>query len=574
MAGLSKRFCSEACPWREDAEQYRGLCGSCHGKYYPCDEDGNNCGKWQCEESQTLNCCLEGICGDGQNCPRYIDIEFTLDPFVIQGKTCCNAAVPLAQQCNGDQIDPYDGEPSGWGNTTGILDAVIYEKTDHKIRLTRSACGCFWGGYWSSSCNCSKCCCYGDETCDEGSIYPECNGEPCGVDSCLLGCGQCFDGCGSCRACDPSIPCAATDDGYASSLDRYGTGNLGGSDGSAICAAPSVKFDPLDPDACGYLSGVCNDWIDDGTPAHACYTCGDFKPHHIQAMFTYVSTEGSCNSAWVLQIRGLTELTASQLGNSTEPYLDCNPSGLGGCNHIGQAGGAYAGMGYIGMWEGREGVCNLACDQSGDESAIPEFAFQSCGCPPTTVINSTIEVRNSLEAFHPASVFGEGGDDGVMHTCVVKDSEGSQPSETWCQDNDGAWSSVCIDQQPTYPSGTTTGTCYGNPALWWNRCRWCGGSGGAATCCDTGGCTPDSEGVCGACGTNCDCVPPVGRISDGGMASDIYPCSHCGAGDDPSNNHYSCNPCQGGNVESRACAPCRISIKPNNSVSPHWEQNQ
>jgi hypothetical protein len=157
----------------------------------------------------------------------------------------------------------------------------------------------------------------------------------------------------------------------------------------------------------------------------------------------------------------------------------------------------------------------------------------------------------------------------------VKDSQGSQPSETPCNDDDGAFSDVCIGKQQLSKDDITTGTCYGKPTLWWNRCLFCGGSGGSA-CCDncTSNCCPDlppDYDEC-ECGTNCTCSPPSGVVSDQGIAHDIYPCSHCGAGGDPSNNHYSCQPCPlSPNEESKACVPCRISMTPNNNIKPHWE---
>ena len=134
MAGLSKRFCRQACSGDppERKPDYKGLCGLCSGKCQPCDEDGNNCGDWQdCECSAAGT----GACGDGHNCDRYIDIEFSLDSFIIQGKVCTNAnGLNITQQCDGGQSElfneiPVTGNPSGWSaKSDGESNFVRYEK--------------------------------------------------------------------------------------------------------------------------------------------------------------------------------------------------------------------------------------------------------------------------------------------------------------------------------------------------------------------------------------------------------------------------------------------------------------
>ena len=151
MAGLTKRYCRVTCacegecdgsctgsngepctPFREDTA-VKGLCGCCQSAYYPCDANEENCGDWQCDESEGRDCCDCGTnaCGDGHNCPRYIDIEFTLDAFVIQGKTCCNApGIPLTQQCGGAIADQHAQEITPWTALGGgLTDYVIYEKS-------------------------------------------------------------------------------------------------------------------------------------------------------------------------------------------------------------------------------------------------------------------------------------------------------------------------------------------------------------------------------------------------------------------------------------------------------------
>ena len=594
MAGLSKRFCRVACSGNtippERKQEYRGLCGCCSDTYYNCDSEGNNCGKWQCDETDGgRDCCSCGeyACGDGHNCPRYVDIEFTLDAFVIQGKTCCNGGnVPLTQQCAGayQSQEPYVGTPSGWSSAgNGVQDYVVYEKTEHRIRLTRQDCGCFWGGYWSSSCNCGTCCCEGNIACEEGSRYPECEGSGCVVDSCLPECGTCFDGCHSCRACDPSVPCYPTDDGYASSQDEHGSGNVGGSDGQAICAQQTFKSNAEGQggNGCGYVTDVCNDWIDDGTAAYACWNCGTYKPHHIQAWLTYTEVvsgddppNGQCNVAWVLEIRGLTEDVAAQFGNNNSyPFFDCPNSG-GENDACAFSNGGYASdkVGYRAKWQGRNSVCNLACDQSGDTSPVNEFIQHSCGCPPTIDIDSTIQVTGAINAFHPSAVFGQGFGitEQKMHVCVVSDAEGSQPSESYCQSAAAAgfgWN-VCIDQQLIGDTGEFThGTCYGTPLAWSDKCYYCD------DCCDGNwdtGCTGCSC-LTGTPDEWCDCAPPNDALDVIGMPDPIYPCSHCCGGNE-SLNHPTCNPCQDPCQESHLCAPCHLLMRPNNDEIPAWRR--
>ena len=596
MAGLTKRFCRVACSGEppERKTDYKGLCGCCSDKYYNCDEDGNNCGEWQCEESEARpSCCncTPTACGDGHNCPRYVDIEFTLDAFPIQSKVCCNAnAVPLTQQCAGayQSEEPYIGTPSGWSAAAnGEQDYVIYEKTAHKIRLTRQDCGCFWGGYWSSSCDCGTCCCTNWQdgvesgTCSEGTRYPDCG--DCYYHACFTL--DCLDGeTAGCRECDPAFPCWAIDDGYASSQDNHGTGNIGGSDGQALCTAPSTRSD--DPsNGCGYITNDCNDWIGtgggNGTPAHACWTCGTYKPHHIQAWLTYTNVvqsgdppNGQCNVAWVLEIRGLTEDVAAQFGGSNGwNFGDCpNSSGTTDACAFSPSGG-YASdfVGYRGKWQGRYSVCNTPCDQSGDFTAVPEFIQHSCGCPPTVDIESSVNVRGATHAFHPSSVFGTGfgNTNRKMVTCVVNDAQGSQPSETWCQNEYYELvDPVCLDIQKNHDGTFTKGTCYGQPLTWFDRCYYCD------ACCDEDwdGC---DSGIC-KCGSRpdewCTCTPPASSTTYDGIPNEVYPCSHCGSGGVPSLNYPTCNPCPTDGTEANNCAPCRLVIRPNNSEVPAWRQ--
>ena len=595
MAGLSKRFCREACSGipPERKPEYRGLCGCCQDAYYNCDEDGENCGKWQCEESEARpSCCscTPTACGDGHSCPRYVDIEFTLDAFVIQGEACCNgSAVPLTQQCAGAWQSelPHVGTPSGWGAASnGVQDYVIYEKTKHKIRLTRQDCGCFWGGYWSSSCDCGTCCCTNHQggdpdagDCTLADIYPDC--DDCYTQSCLPGFGTCVatDGSG-CRKCDPATPCYPTDDGYASSQDDHGTGNIGGSDGQALCTQQSCRSD-ASCNNCEYLSSACDSWIDAGTEAFQCWSCGTYKPHHIQAWLTYTEVvtgdnppNGQCNVAWVLEIRGLTEDVAAQFGNTNSyPFFDC-PSGGGTTDNCAFSNGGYASdyVGYRGKWQGRHSVCNLACDQEGDTSPVPEFIQHSCGCPPTVDLESSINVTGATAAFHPSAVFGQGFGDSTpkMHTCVVNDAQGSQPHMSWCQNEQYEIADpVCIDKQLQPDGSFSKGTCYGPPLAWPDRCYYCD------ACCEGNWdvcTTTDCKCLPGTDEEWCSCAAPNSAVSTGGLPNALYPCSHCCGGNE-SLNHPNCNPCQEDPcIESHICTPCRLVIRPNNSPVPSWRQ--
>lgn len=578
MAGLTKRFCREACPYKDEPD-FKGLCGACSGKAYPCDPDDKNCGKWQ-----DADCLRENDpCGDGHNCPRYIDIEFTLNAFAIQGKTCCNAkTLAITQQCEGafqNNETPIDAPPQGWSATeNGEQDFVIYEKTEHQIRLTRSDCGCHWGGYWSSQCDCNTCCCTNDGgtepdgDCTTADIYPDC--DDCYQQSCLPSFGTCVadDGTG-CRGCDPSLPCYPTDDGYASSLDSYGTGNIGGSDGQAICSLSSCASTGSCTDPCGNITNDCDSWAaTSGVLPHACWDCGEFKQHHIQAYFTMKGAADdpaeNCHTAWAFSIRGMTDLTASELGVRTNPSLDCYSHGEHNvCNHLPSSGGtAERCMGYTGFWEGTSlssGTDCTDCLQEGNASPTEGLVMNSCGCPVAAEINSTVRVTNAIAAFHPSAVCGENNSPDIegaqMHTCVVKDSEGSQPSETWCNNLGIAGSSVCIEKE----FATSLGVCYGSPQLWYDKCEYCGGASG---CCDThwDGC---SAGC--ACDPYCDCPYPTSGFGTTGV--DQYPCQYCGSSDPSSLNHTSCIPCDSGN--SRVCAPCNIKITPNNSPVPSWHKS-
>ena len=222
------RLCKhlENCDPSVSANAFRGKCGNCRGECDPCDPDGDNCGEWQeCN-------CVVGACGDGHSCKRYIDITFTLKEFIIQGETCCNGSPPLAQPCNGAYQNnevPIVGSPSGWSEVDdGVQDTVSYQETVHHVRLVKAGreqpfcqggqsgggagvenyyCDCFWGGYWSSSCDCNNCCCGNGET------YPDCDCANVVDPTELLNCGS-----EPIQHCDPSNPCMPPSNGYAHHL--------------------------------------------------------------------------------------------------------------------------------------------------------------------------------------------------------------------------------------------------------------------------------------------------------------------------------------------------------------------
>ena len=572
MAGLSKRFCRQACsgdpPERKD--EYRGLCGLCRGECNPCDSEGNNCGDWQ-------DCTCTDACGDGHNCDRYIDIEFSLDSFIIQGKVCTNAnGLNITQQCDGGQSALFDeipvtGNPSGWSaKSDGENNFVRYERTVHRLRLTRQDCNCYWGGYWSSSCDCNTCCCADEEV----GEYPDCE-----VNRCTNPAG-CFSQSGDlgCRPCDPSNPCYPTDDGFASSLDTYGPGSIGGSDGQALCLSQSGKQGEGSGDPCDYRSTACDDWVDDGTAAYAGWEVGTFKAHHIEAYFTYEKDDlDECSSGWILEIRGLTELSRSEMGLAGGyPSLDC----LGGGCSATYGGDAVSALGYQGTWYGKEDVCNLGdhCKEmsdspppSGAQPAIPELVFNSCSCPRPVDIESTVRTDNAIVAFHPSSVFTNTDigaiSDGTMYTCVVNDAQGNNAPTEYC--NDDGWKALtdppCLGRQYQGDGVYSEGTCYGKVGVWWEQCTYC------KACCDgdwTSGCSGCS---CGARGDEwCSCTFPATDLNPvNGMPDPIYPCSHC-AGGNTSLNHPTCNACPTPSGESRMCTPCSIKIRPNSNEQPWW----
>jgi hypothetical protein len=358
-------------------------------------------------------------------------------------------------------------------------------------------------------------------------------------------------------------------------------------------------------DECGYRSEVCDGWIGPpGTAAYAGWDVGTFKPHHIEAYFTYQaqSDTETCNSGWVLEIRGLTEQSRSQMGLAGSwPSMDCM-DGDTECSKS-SGGTSEAPLGYRGRWWGVTEclggddycVCNLACDQSGDTPVANDLVFHGCSCPPVADFDSTIGVYGSMVAFHPSSIFSSNGEQGVsgtMYTCVVNDAQGNNAPTVYCNNEEilQLGDDMCINKQidydvpPNDPCGTTIlpDSCYGSPGIWWNACNYCDHccnpeSGGSIHGCDDSVCDPPfpdpPTGCC--CGDQCFCDLPNEVIPTacpqggcGGLPDDLLPCSHC-TGNDPQLNHSSCNPCEGQQM-SHQCASCNIKIRPNSNPTPWW----
>ena len=546
-----------------DDLRYRGKCGGCVGKCQPCDDaTPPKCGEWQ-----DCTCSPDG-CGDGHDCMRYIDITFTIEDFVIQGLTCCDANVPLAQPCDGalqNNETPISGSPAGWGNVTGgVQEPVTYQSSTHHVRLTRASCQCLWGGVWTSTCDCNTCCCADAGGQDAYEDCPEGDAITCQAP------GDCHDYTGaSCAPCQDDAPdfypCYPNDNGYASSLDDWGgvggssPSEQGGSLGQGLCVTQLV--DPAE-DPCEYIGGDCDSWIAAGGAGYACWECGTFKPHHIEAIMSFETSPTTCDSGGLLEIRGLTEASRSQMGLSVQdPALDC--IGTGDATDCGLAGGGGSGepaLAYQGRWWGKTSGCNENClDSAYDDLPQPELEAYGCSCPPETSFDSTVLTDGSLSALHPTGLYnfsqpGTATGAGIMSTCVVSDA--------WCD-------------TPAYVATNppcTDGNCYGAPYVWWDYCNYC----------DLCGCNGDWQNACDGCtGSNCltrpcpcccnsqcTCPPPNPLIPINGIPDDLQPCKHCGTV--PANNDPSCNPCPTPSGESRMCAEVHISIVPSNNPKPWW----
>ena len=512
MAGLVHDvYCRHRDKCDDTGFSHRGECGGCLGRCEPCNEAGNNCGQWQ-------DCaCSPSACGDGHICKRYIDIEFTLESFTCQGEMCCIESSPIVRSCTQNGLlddngvyafEPIVGHPSGWSDCTGTVPAIKYPTTTHRIRLTRTACGCFWGGYWSSSCDMNKCC------------------VEAGVGNHICGDGDCDDPL-VCTHCDPeSDPCALIDDGWASSLDDWGDGGgseQGGTTEEALCTSLPCGTTP-----CDYTGGSCTLLGGQGN----CKKCGTFKPFHIEAFLQH--NEGSnCEGEWQLEIRGQTTMIRSHAsGEGTSSICDFgsaasppspNPfaSGTQWALFRGRWNG-FAGCG--GYWSSNQGVdCHYA---SYDQCHIDDLYHVGCSCPPTVEFDSSVLVDNNLASIHPTHIVTDG--------CTWRE----------CYTTNAACdnlSSDCIGS-----------TCYGEVKNWCAYCEWC------PECVDNegGSCLPINGGA--ACQ-----LPTDSQYSKYSYQNPCEP-ERCTAGtiaDD-------CWDCVDG--VSRLCTDCNIKMTPNNNEKPFW----
>ena len=551
------RLCKhlENCDPAIPANSYRGQCGGCRGECQPCADDGSNCGEWQ-------ECtCVAGACGDGHSCKRYIDITFTVKEFVIQGQACCSGSPALTQPCGGaleNNETPISGNPSGWGVIDGgVQTAITYQETTHNVRLVKSSpdapycaggqtgsggtsqtnCDCFWGGYWTSSCDCSNCCCA-----DPSTTYPVC---ACTAMSNPTGILVCQGSGGTSEPCDPANPCVPTNNGYASSLDSWGLENpdeQGGADGQGLCVTPALSGVN---DPCGVTTSACDSY---GDASYACWECGNFKKHHIEAYMTMETSPTTCDTAWILEIRGLTEQARGKMGHSNSS-LDCiGLTSPGTCDKVAGGGSGDPALAYRGRWWGKSSTCNNDCED-GSFDAQPELSAFGCTCPPHTTFESTVRVSGALGALHPTAIYGgptpagQTTGAGQLYTCVAPSS--------WC----GTAAYLALHPE----TAELNGTYYGAPEVWWESCDYC------AACCDTNWSTGCSG--CRTC-SPCDCPPPVPLISTDGIPDPVHPCSHCG--DTPSLNDPDCQPCPE-TGESHMCAEVVISIVPNNNPLPQWQ---
>ena len=542
MAGLSKRFCDRCIG---DSESFRGTCGGCQGTWDNCDSSEENCGHWQDPD-------CGASCGDGHDCPLYIDITFTLNSFLIQDAICCDSTPPLTEPCGGTYwTTQRPGVISPWSSVTGSeVGEVTYNATTHHIRLMRGygtradstggeECFCFYGGFWSGNCGCNKCCCCDNDlvSCDsEPSTYENCEAEYVRV----AGVSGCADQVTyPTEICDPdNNPCYLVTTGWASSLDEWGDHptEQGGSDGPAMCTDHSI-------------SDVCDN---EGTECgRACWNCGNFLPHHIEAYmsFEYVGCVGS----WQLEIKGLTEASRSVMGvNNLEQGGiqfggDCVLGGGGAndCSDPAFGGRAEPAWGYIGRWWGKYSHCNASgrCSESSSGNPAPAFEgrpellTQGCGCPPHTSFSGSVKVSNAIKAFHPATRYFDAdvpspGQGGLM-TCCMAHSDCGNP-----------------DYLAANPPPPWDGTnYYGKPIVWDTKCMYCDLCDG-----DWSYCTGLNCNVSACCSANayheddwCSCQFPTAGFNDT---------------DGPNVNDVQ--------IPDDICATCTISINPNNNDEPAW----
>jgi len=332
-------------------------------------------------------------------------------------------------------------------------------------------------------------------------------------------------------------------DGFASSLDVWGLHSPmehGGSDGQAFC----VDQVPASPPCPGMVSSACDSFDD---VSYACWSCGSFKPHHIEAYMTIKTDPGSCDSAWQLEIRGLTEQARSVMGHQGDGFDCIQPFDDDDC-YLAAGGGSAAALAYRGVWWGATSICNSNCDND-TQDGQPELSAHGCSCPPLTSFDSTVRTDGALVSLHPTAIFGgptlpgHTPGEGTVHTCMVPSS--------YCGSTE--W----LFEHPNTPE--VDGEYYGPPAIWWCRCNYCD------DCCNT-----DWDTGCVDCDDcdPCNCCGPNEHLDTNGIPNPLYPCQHCLS--EPDLNHADCQPCPGGGLQAHMCADVSISMIPNNNPLPTW----
>ena len=392
----------------EDTADVKGQCGVCSGNCQPCDEAGENCGDWQ-------DCTCAGDCGDGHYCKEYVDLRIELDSFVIQYETYCHCGPAVVTGC--DITNPHE-----IGNeTSGVKSEVTIPATVHNIRMVRSACGCHWGGFWNSSCDCNTCCC---TTNNAYSACPEAEVITCQTIA------NCYDPSGaSCAACDPDrFPCYTPEDGYASSMDDWGVGTnveKGQSDNNAICVmmdtavAGCGNYATPDDDCgddhewlqtCDNCAGCYPDsWYQTnpagntsnppGGNSYACTDGGKFTPFHMEASLHYNSPASGCAGSWELKIHGMTDMIRNQSG-----------AGSHGCNCPNLVQYAL----FDASWTSIAGPPNCG-------AAVAGLGANGCTCPPELDFESTVNCNN-LEQLHPNFIYDDGCSSLTKSGCRAPDA--------------------------------------------------------------------------------------------------------------------------------------------------------
>ena len=124
-------------------------------------------------------------------------------------------------------------------------------------------------------------------------------------------------------------------------------------------------------------------------------------------------------------------------------------------------------------------------------------------------------------------MFGQGLGEVIpqMHTCIVNDAQGNQPGAHWCRDSASTdpvlgLDPICTGIVKQVDGCYTTGTCYGPPLIWGDRCDYC------FDCCE-GNFEACSLGCTCLTGTPeewCDCAGPNDATETGGTPNELFQC--------------------------------------------------